>query len=68
MSLPLTTTIQDLQPQRQIKLFTHILALEEKLENIITAAPDWELSSGLQVRIYVNFRTTPSTDGQEDQH
>jgi hypothetical protein len=36
-------------------MFAHILALEAKLDNIITAAPEWELSGGLQVRFSVYY-------------
>jgi hypothetical protein len=34
-------------------MFAHVLALEAKLDSIITAAPDWELSSGLEVHVSI---------------
>jgi hypothetical protein len=40
---------KDLPPQRHIRLFAELLSIENKLDKIITAVPEWNVSKGLAV-------------------
>jgi hypothetical protein len=49
-------------------MFARILALEAKINSITTAAPDWELTSGLEVHVSIYHTVAASTNNHKDQH
>lgn len=49
ISLLISCRFQELGPQRNIQLIVQLLALHNKVDNIVVAAPEWEITGSLQV-------------------
>ena len=49
ISLLISGHFQELGPQRNIQLCVQLLALHNKVDNIVIAAPEWEITGSLEV-------------------
>ena len=45
-------------PHRQVRLFMELLLIANKLDKIITAAPEWNVSKGLSVCYFLIVHST----------